>query len=186
MGYELANVAGKKGYKVTLISGPTGLEAPKGVRFLSIETAVELLRKVRRELKKADILIMTSAVSDFRPVHFSEQKLKSKKPFVLKFVRNPDILKSITPGERKNKIIVGFALETENLLAHARQKLCRKRLDLIVANKCGPRNTPFGSGRKTVYLVDKHGRIGKLEKATKNRIARAIIDRVKELCYTPD
>ena len=80
--------------------------------------------------------------------------------------------------------MVGFSLETENLLENAAKKLKTKRLDLIVATRISPKSTPFGGGRKTVYLLGKHGDRRKLEKATKARIARAILDTVEELCYT--
>ena len=186
MGYELARIAKKRRYKVTLISGPTGIEPPRGIRFVPIETAEELCKKVHRELKKSEILVMSSAVSDFRPASFSKNKIKSRKNLTLKLVKNPDILKSITPKERKNKIMVGFSLETGDLLKNATKKLKSKNLDLIIANKLNRHNAPFGRGRKTVYLLDNEGRRKKLGKMTKSRIAGAILDTIEELCYTPN
>lgn len=185
MGYELARVARKRGYRVTLISGPTSLKAPAGVKLVSIETARELCREVNRELKKSDILVMASAVSDFKPVSFSKDKIKSQ-DLTLRLIKNPDILKAIPPGMRKNKIIAGFSLETGAFLQNAFSKLRDKKLDLIVANKCKRYNIPFGNRRHTVYLLDKYNRKKKLEKATKTRIACAILDTIKELCYTPN
>ena len=185
MGYELARIAEKMGYRVTLISGPTDLLPPKTVKILQIKTAQQLCKSVHRELKKADILIMASAVADFRPLRLSRNKIKSGREIALKLVKNPDILRSLTPGERKNKVIVGFSLETEAVLANSMRKLRAKKLDLIIANMCGRGNMPFGKGAKTVYLIDKCGRKKKLSKAPKARVARAILDTVKELCYTP-
>jgi phosphopantothenoylcysteine decarboxylase/phosphopantothenate--cysteine ligase len=185
MGYELARAAKKRGYRVTLISGPSRFEPPRGIKFLSAETARELRDKVWRELKKSDIFVMASAVSDYRPISFSRNKIKSEK-ITLKLVKNPDILKSITQKMRKNKIIVGFSLETKDLLKNSLRKLKEKKLDLIVANECGRENVPFGKGRSTVYLLDKHKRCKTLKKAGKPRIACAILDTIKELCYTPN
>jgi len=186
MGYELAKQARKRKYKVTLISGRSSLKPPRGIKCLEIETARQLYEAVHRELKKNDVLIMSSAVSDFRPVHFLRNKIKSRKTLSLKLVKNPDILGSISKKERKNKIIIGFSLETRDLLKNASKKLKIKHLDLIVANKAGRKNLPFGGGAKTVYLLDRFGRRKKLEKITKARIAGAILDTVGELCYTPN
>jgi len=127
---------------------------------------------------------MSSAVSDFRPGSFSPKKIKSKKRLTLRLAKNADILGSIRQKERKDKVLVGFALETEDLIKNASGKLKKKRLDLIAANRIGPGNMPFGRGRKAVYLLDKLGLRKKLEKTTKARIARAILDTVEELCYT--
>ena len=184
LGYELAKLARKKKYKVTLISGPSGIMPSKGIKFLQIETARQLYRKIHSELKKSDILVMSSAVSDFRLASFSKNKIKSETSLTLKLVKNPDILKSISKKERKNKIIIGFSLETKDLLKNAAKKLKLKNLDLIVANKLDKDNMPFGKGAKTVYLLDRFGCRKKLEKVTKTRIARAILDSIEELCYT--
>ena len=186
MGYELASEARRRKYKVTLISGRVCIRPAKGVKFLCIDSARQLYEKVRRELKRNDILVMSSAVSDFRPAVFLKSKIKSRKALTLKLVENPDILGSISEGERKNKIIVGFCLETEDLLKNASKKLKIKGLDLIIANKVDRRNVPFGKGAKTVYLLDRFGRRKKLEKVTKARIASAILDTIGELCYTPN
>lgn len=185
LGYELARNAKNRKFKVTLISGPTTLKPPRGVKFVRIRTARELKRKMLAELAKSDILVMASAVSDFRPLYFSKKKLKSRGTLTLKLAKNPDILRSIPRNLRKNKIIIGFSLETEDLLKNAAQKLRNKHMDLIVANKCDRKNTPFGKGLKTVYLLDALGHLKILKKQSKRRIARAILDTIRELCYTP-
>ena len=186
MGYELARMAKKRKHKVTLISGPTNIKPPKNIKLINVETARELQKKVRKELRKNKVLIMTSAVSDFRPTVFSKNKIKSGKSLKLKLVKNPDILKSISRKERKNKILIGFSLETENLLVNAKKKLKEKHLDLIVVNKTGRRENPFGKGKKTIYLLDASGGSQRLKNVEKTHIARAILDRVEELCYTSD
>lgn len=186
MGYELARLAKKKKYKVTLISGPVSLLPPGGVRHFRVETARQLNKKVRAELKKADILVMASAVCDFRPIYSLNKKIKSRHNIVLKLVKNPDIVGSLAKKEKRNKILVGFALETENLIKNARGKLKKKALDLIIANKLDRTNMPFGGGLKTVYILGRHGFKKSVKKATKKRIARAILDTIDELCYTPN
>lgn len=185
-GYELARLAKKRRYRVTLISGPANIRPPEGVRFLRIETARQLYRKVHQELKKNDILVMSSAVSDFRPLFFSRNKIKSRKTLLLKLIKNEDILGSISKREHRGKIIVGFSLETQDLLKNAAKKLKAKNLDLIIANKSDRQNVPFGTGAKTVYLLDRSGRKKKLQKATKIHIAAAILDTIDRLCYTPN
>jgi phosphopantothenoylcysteine decarboxylase/phosphopantothenate--cysteine ligase len=186
MGYELAKEAKRRKYKVTLISGRASLKPPAGIKFLRIETTRQLYEKVHRELGKNDILVMSSAVSDFRPVVFSKNKIKSRKNLTLKLVKNPDILKSIPAGERKNKIIAGFSLETKDLLKNASKKLKAKRLDLVIANKSDRKSAPFGKGAKTVYILDRLGVIKKLKNMNKARIASAILDTIDQLCYTPN
>jgi len=187
MGYELARLASRrKTYDITLISGPTDFKPPASVKFIRIETAIQLYKNVHRELKKNDILIMTSAVSDFRPAVVYKKKIKKEKVLTLKLVKNPDILGSISKKERKGKIIIGFALETDNILASARKKLKNKKLDLLIANKLDRQNVPFGKGPKDVYLLDRQGRVKKLKKVTKIFIARAILDTLEQLCYTPN
>jgi len=184
-GYELAREAKKRKYKVTLISGPTNMTPPAGVKVLYRDTARSLRDTLIAFLAKSDILIMASAVSDFRPACLERKKLKSRKTITLKLIRNPDILMSIPAKMRKNKFLVGFSLETENLLKNAAKKLKKKHLDLIIANKAGRSNIPFGSGRKTVYIVDKCGVRKKLQNLTKARAAGVILDTIEELCYTP-
>ena len=184
MGHDLAREAAKRRHKVTLISGPTAIIPPKGIKITRIETALELRKAILRELGRSDVFLMPSAVSDFRPASFSKAKIKSRKPFTLRLTKNTDILATIPAKKRKNKIIAGFCLETGDLLKNAARKLKNKRLDLIVANRITAHRSPFGAGAKTVYLLDKYGRVEILKKMPKTQIARAILDTIEELCYT--
>jgi len=184
LGYELARSAKKRKLKVTLITGPVCAEPPKGVRVIKIETARQLKSGVLSELKRHDVLIMAGAVCDFRPKTVLSGKIKRKGVLRIRFLKNPDILASIPEKTRKNKIIVGFALETENLIKNAVKKMTNKRLDFIIANKYTPAASPFGRGKKTVYFIDRSGTRKKLENMTKKRIAGAILDTIDELCYT--
>ncbi len=185
MGYRLAEAAKKRGHNVTLISGPVSMKRIKGAKHIFINTAAELEKRLKQELKKNAVLIMTSAVCDFGVLRPSKNKIKSGKKLTLTLYKNKDILASLSAEERRGKILVGFALESKNLLLSAGKKLASKRLDLIVANKIGKGNVPFGKGRKSALIIDKSLRIKRLEKITKSRIAGAILDSVEELCYTP-
>jgi len=184
MGYELARIAAKRNHIVRLVSGPVSIKEPAGIKIIHVRTARELQNKILKHLKESDVLLMASAVSDFRPKYFSAKKIKSNRSLFLKLAKNDDILKSIRQKERKNKVLVGFALETGDLIKNAAKKLKEKRLDLVAANKISRRNTPFGPGRKDMYILDKYGIRKRLRKTTKTAIASAILDTVEELCYT--
>jgi phosphopantothenoylcysteine decarboxylase/phosphopantothenate--cysteine ligase len=181
MGYAIAQKAEARGHKTVLISGPSDLEKPDGARVIGIETALQMQKQIKRFIKWADCIIMASAVSDFRPASRVLRKIKSKKPFSLKLVKNPDILYNIGK-EKRNKILVGFALESENLRKNAFKKLKQKNLDIIVANKIGKNSYPFGKGKTSVLIIDNSGAVRRLEGISKNRLAGILLDRVERLC----
>ncbi len=182
MGYELAKAAKGKGHKVILISGPTGLSAPKGVRFIPVKTAVDMKRATFRFFKGADCAVMTAAVSDFRPVSFCKSKIKkvSKKALSLKLKRNPDILSGLARIKGK-RILVGYSLETDRPIENAKKKLSSKKLDIIVVNRTGKGSDPFGPGAKDIAIIDRKGRINKLKGASKARIAYILLDKLQAL-----
>ncbi len=137
MGYALARIARQAGARVILISGPTNLDAPAGVRRIPVISAREMLRESLRHGTKGDLFIGAAAVADWRPAHFQAQKMKktASKTLTIRLVKNPDILKSLAQIYRKNKpLLIGFALETSRLLDNARKKLKEKSLDMIIAN----------------------------------------------------
>lgn len=161
MGYAIARQARQMGYQVTLVSGPTALKPPSGVRFVPVVTADEMRRAIFRAWPKTDILIMTAAVCDYTPVRFSPRKIKRITQKTIRFKRTPDILEQA--GRRKGKrLVVGFALETESILKNARRKLHAKKLDFIVANwyaKGAKGNNPFGPRRTSMILMDGRGKL---------------------------
>ncbi|MEQ8164415.1 MAG: bifunctional phosphopantothenoylcysteine decarboxylase/phosphopantothenate--cysteine ligase CoaBC, partial [Smithellaceae bacterium] len=134
MGYALARVAHRRGARVTLITGPTDLPAPQVDKLIQIRTAREMYEAVLENFRDATIIIKAAAVADYRPALLSREKIKKKnQPLSLVLERNADIIEEI--GKVKNnRILVGFAMETENLLANARDKMTRKNMDFIVAN----------------------------------------------------
>ena len=181
MGYALARAARDRGAEVTLVSGPSALRAPRGLRLVSVGTAAEMLDAVRRAVSGADALIMAAAVADYAPDAAVATKLKKTDAnLVLHLKRTDDILESI--GDVPVK--VGFAAETENLIDNARAKLRTKGLDLVVANLVGNGNTPFGSDENEVALVDENG-VEELPRTAKRAVAERILDRVAALLARP-
>ena len=142
MGYQIAKAAKQKKYQVTLISGPTALPQPKGVRFVSVVSTKDMERAVKRYFPKSDALIMTAAVCDYTPAKPSKQKIKRIQKKTVLFKRTNDILKSISSGKGK-RIVMGFCLETEDLEKNAIRKLREKDLDYIAANAYNKSQNPF-------------------------------------------
>ncbi|MDR0398971.1 MAG: hypothetical protein LBH33_04135 [Endomicrobium sp.] len=170
MGLALAGYAVKKGYKVIFISGGVK-KYPKRVELVKVTTALEMLKASKFNLQKADIIISVAAVADYRPAKFQKHKIKkSGNSILLKLKKNPDIVKYC--GENKSdQVVVGFALETQNLLTNAKLKLKSKKLDLIVANGIDS----FGYDKTTVHLMSSDSII-KIENRSKKFIAGKIID----------
>lgn len=137
LGYALASNALRRGASVTLVSGPTRLSPPQGVQFVPVESAREMLAACQDAAPRANIIIMAAAVADFRPRRVARRKIKksadSEAP-TLELVRNPDILATLCRHRGPGQLIVGFALETDNLLRNAQKKLTTKNCDMIVAN----------------------------------------------------
>ena len=178
MGYETARRGVQMGFQVTLISGPTALKIPKGVRFVSVVTADQMKRAVLKAWPSTDILIMTAAVCDYTPVRFSPSKIKRIKQKTIQFKRTDDILEFI--GKRKGKrLLVGFALETERVQENALRKLKRKNLDYIVANWYGEKNNPFGINRTSMIVMHKSGKKKYLNNVTKSQAARLLLKEIK-------
>ncbi|MDR2644496.1 MAG: hypothetical protein LBB44_00705 [Endomicrobium sp.] len=170
MGLALADYAVKNGYKVIFISGKVK-KYPKRVELVKVTTALEMFKASKFNLETADIIISVAAVADYRPAKFQKHKIKkSGKSMLLELKKNPDIVKYC--GKNKSdQVVVGFALETQNLLANAKLKLKSKKLDLIVANG----RDSFGYDKTTVHLISSDSII-KIENRSKKFIAGKIID----------
>ena len=179
MGFAIAEAAGKRGHKVILISGPTRLAPPRGVKFFPVETARQMQEQVLKNFPKAGVVIMAAAVSDYRPAVVAAQKIKKGPPAInLKLVKNPDILEALA-RQKKDKIVVGFSLETENLYKGTLAKLKKKNLDLIVANQLTKRQDIFGNKKMNVLILDKKGNKKQLWNVEKTKVAKEIILRVE-------
>jgi phosphopantothenoylcysteine decarboxylase/phosphopantothenate--cysteine ligase len=182
MGYALAEAAREAGAEVTLISGPTGLRPHPAVRLIKVETTEQMYRAVIKEFKGDDILIMAAAPADFKVTKKPRSKLKKdeNKSLDLKLIGTTDILAEIGRIKKKNQITVGFALETDDGPANARDKLQRKGLNLIVLNMVG-RTVPFEGNRNEVTLIKKGGRPIHLGPATKKEIAEKLLEHIAKL-----
>lgn len=178
MGFAIAKAAAQRGASVTLISGPTPLETPLGVTRINVESAAEMFEAVRREQGRHQVIIMAAAVADFRPARVANQKIKKSDNggiSELQLEQTDDILRYV--GEHKDsRIVVGFALETENELANAREKLQSKNLDYIVVNNPTKKGSGFGSSTNQVTIVDKHGNVKEYPLMSKFEAAHKILD----------
>ena len=181
MGYALARVARRRGGKVLLISGPTALPDPQGVRVIRIRTAEEMFDTVMEHVEQTTIIVKAAAVSDWRPATYFEHKLKKDEigqPLRLEHTR--DILKVL--GEnKKGRVLIGFAAETRDLRENACGKLTAKNLDLVVANLIGQADSGFGSNTNRVSLFYRDGRAEALPLMDKEDLASVLFDRVLEI-----
>ena len=158
MGFELARAARDRGAEVTLITGPVALNNIENVKRINIRTSEEMFRKVKGNLKNKDLVIMTAAVEDFKPVKTADSKIKKEgyDKFVFEFKKTIDILEHIGKNKSGFKLI-GFALETDNGPENAKRKLKNKNLDLIVLNDPNTEGAGFGADTNVVTLIDKKG-----------------------------
>jgi phosphopantothenoylcysteine decarboxylase/phosphopantothenate--cysteine ligase len=181
MGYSLAAMACKRGASVVLISGPSALTCPRGVEFIGVSSAVEMKDAVMSRLPEATVIIKAAAVADYRPAQSSGAKIKKKSgPLHLALERNPDIIAEV--GKKKGRrILVGFAMETENLVGNARIKLKEKNMDLIVANDLSHPGSGFQTDTNIVKILDRRGEIEELPIMEKTAVANHILDRVMAL-----
>jgi phosphopantothenoylcysteine decarboxylase/phosphopantothenate--cysteine ligase len=181
MGFELARAAWLRGATVTLITGPTQLEPPVGVKLVRVETTEELKDAVSNSLSAADALIMAAAPADYQPATSSAQKTKRDAgPVTVTLEPTADILASTAYWRRSSSVMVGFALETQDLVANAREKLVKKHLDLIVANNATEEGSGPESATNKVTLVTAAA-AEELPLMAKAEVAEAVLDRVGKL-----
>ncbi len=181
MGFALAEAAAEAGAKVTLIAGPVSLSTPDRVERIDVISADQMLAAAQQFAAPASIFIAAAAVADFRPSAAAEQKIKKTsdiETMQLDLVKNPDILKSVAESDR-SLFSVGFAAETENLLAHARAKLARKSLNMIVVNDVSRSDIGFAADDNEVVVITPKDAI-KLEKANKRHLSRRLIQLIAE------
>ncbi len=178
MGYALAREAFRRGAEVTLISGPTALGCPHGVRRIEVISAQEMCEAVNKELEQSNIVIKSAAVSDFRPTKSHDKKIKKDKAeLAISLVSNPDILQEIGKNRKDSQIIVGFAAESDNILREGQKKLKKKNLDLIAINDISQTNSGFAVDTNKVTLVDKAG-ITELPLTSKEQTADLVWDHI--------
>lgn len=181
MGFALATEARNRGAEVVLISGPTHLCPPEGIDLRTVTTAAEMHHAVRQHAARCQVVIMAAAVSDFRPKGPSKRKLKKEDAGLsIELERTEDILEGLGAA-KEGRVLVGFAAETDDLVGHAREKLRKKNLDLIVANTIGRPGSGFASETNAAVLIDRGGRVNELPLMAKRELAVHIIDAVVEL-----
>ncbi len=181
MGYALADAAGRRGARVILISGPTALEPPAGVELVSVRTTEEMYRAVLERATECTVVIKAAAVADYRPVSPHSKKLKrGAGRLTLELEPTPDILSELA-REKGDRILVGFAAETDHVSEHAREKLRAKRADLIVANDVTQEGAGFDRETNIVSLFARDGRELSLPRMSKFDVANRILDEVLRL-----
>ncbi len=178
MGYALASSAVLRGLDTVLVSGPVNLPAPGGlVRLVSVETAAEMADAMKREAESADIIIMCAAVADYRPKMVSDRKIKKNNSgMFLELEPTEDILQALGSMKRPDQLLVGFAAETDSVEQNALDKMKRKNLDWIAANRVGIPGQGFESDTNAVVLFARDGRRIVLPLDSKERIGRQILD----------
>ncbi|MCX6132357.1 MAG: bifunctional phosphopantothenoylcysteine decarboxylase/phosphopantothenate--cysteine ligase CoaBC [Ignavibacteriales bacterium] len=184
MGFALANAAAMRGAHVTLVSGPVKLETPRNVTRVDVESAAQMHEAVTTHAQDVDAVIMAAAVADFTPQAASKNKIKkgaAKKEFSMDLTGTPDILLSLGQKKKKGTLLVGFALETQDELRNAQEKLRRKNLDFIVLNSLKDKGAGFSGDTNVVTIVDRKGRVEKLPLMSKFDVANQILNRVRTL-----
>ena len=184
MGYAVALAAKRRGAAVTLVSGPTSLPEPRGVRFVPVVSAREMRDAVMQNLKDATVVIKSAAVADYRPADFSDSKIKkTDRPLEFRLEKNPDIIREV--GKVKgDRVLVGFAVETDRLVEYAAKKLREKNMDFIVANDITQPGAGFAAETNIVKILDREGGSEDLPRMDKMDVAHRILDRVAELIGT--
>jgi phosphopantothenoylcysteine decarboxylase/phosphopantothenate--cysteine ligase len=184
MGYAVAAEAARRGAAVTLVSGPTTIDAPPGVDLVRVRTAVEMRDQVMSQATGADIVVMAAAVADYAPKKAPEKIAKDADELVLRLARTPDILSELgnlrAAGRLRTAVLVGFAAETSEVVARARNKRLRKQADLIVANDVSQPDRGFDVEQNAVTLVTADDE-QEVSLRSKTEVARAILDRVESL-----
>lgn len=178
MGFSIARAAAKLGHKVTLIAGPVALKTPSGVKRVDVVSAREMFEAAKEAVSTDCIFIATAAVADWRPKTCATKKLKkTEMSDVIKLVRNPDILKSIS-----GCLKIGFAAETNNVLEEATRKCREKNLAMIVANDVTEEGAGFGTDTNRVVFIYPDGRTMPLKKMSKLAVARRIVRECENIC----
>ena len=181
MGYAVARAAARRGAKVVLVTGPTALETPGGVERIDVRSAEDMLRAVQARFPECTLAIFAAAVADYRAVEPSESKIKrTQDALTLRLEPNPDILATVA-REKGDRLVVGFAAETDNVAENARKKLAQKNADVMVANDVTAEGAGFDVDTNMVTLLSSDGRDLPLPRLTKAEVAERILDEVLRL-----
>lgn len=181
MGYAVAKIAKTMGAEVTLVSGKTEIRPPHGVSTVFVESAEDMYKAVTEKAAEADIIIMAAAVADYTPAEYCAQKIKkSEGDNTLVLKRTKDILASVCREKKQGRVVVGFSMETENLLENSRKKLDSKNADMIVANSVSSENAGFGVDTNAAVLITKTGE-HETGLITKEELAKVILEKAADM-----
>jgi len=182
MGVAIAAAAWRRGADVTLVAGPLAIAPPHDVRVVHVESTQQMLDAVRAALPDSDVVVMAAAPADFRPTQVAAGKIKkAKRPDAIAIENTDDILAGTHDARKKGAVVVGFALETDDVLAHAREKLAAKSLDMIVVNDAREAGAGFGGDTNRVTILSPNAEPAVLPLLSKAETADAILDRVQAL-----
>jgi len=182
MGYALAEVAARRGARVILVSGPTGLAAPANVEVMSVETAAQMRDAVLARREEATVIIGAAAVADYTPAKPLDKKMKQHSAFALDLTPTDDIV-TLLAKRRDDQLLIGFAAETDNVLENAREKLLKKKMDAIVANDVSQKGIGFDSDSNAVTIITP-GEVVEVPMASKREIAGRVLDAVEGMRTT--
>ena len=179
MGYAIAEECANRGAEVTLVSGPVSLStANERITVVPVTTAIEMHESVMARCEESDVVVLCAAVADYRAEQVCDKKMKrgSTNTLTIKLVENPDIAKAVGAKRHDGQILVGFALETDNEEEHARAKLEKKNLDMIVLNSLQDKGAGFGTDTNKVKILERNGAINAYECKSKKMVAKDIVD----------
>ncbi len=182
MGYAIAKQAANRGAEVTLVSGPTNIAPPSNIKkLIKIESAKDMYNAIIENFDDNQVIIKSAAVADYKPKTYSDKKIKKNDDdLVIKLDRNKDIAYEL--GKiKKDKILVGFAAETNDIIENAKGKIQKKNFDFIVANDLTEEGAGFGTDTNIVKIIDREGNINKYPQMKKDEVANVILDKVKSL-----
>jgi phosphopantothenoylcysteine decarboxylase / phosphopantothenate---cysteine ligase len=181
MGFAVAQAAWRRGAEVTLVSGPSPLDRPVGVRLVEVETAAEMHAAVAGRIGEADVSVFAAAVADYRPAASAAGKIKREQAgaeLAVALAANPDIARETAPARKAGSVSVGFALETGDLVANAKKKLEEKALDLVVANDVTQEGSGFEVETNRVTILMRDADVEELPLMSKNEVAEELLDRI--------
>lgn len=183
MGYALAAELADQGAEVTLVSGPTSLEAKRGINRIDVVSAEEMFLAVNERFAQSDIIVMSAAVADYRPANVANEKIKKdESEFAIGLVKTTDILATLGKTRRENQVLVGFALETNNEEANAIKKIQKKNLDFIVLNSLRDEGAGFKSDQNKITIIDKNLHKQSFDLKSKKEVAADITNKIIQLC----
>lgn len=181
MGISIANECARRGAEVILVSSVDNDSISNNVKKVKITSTNDMFVAVKNNFKDCDFIIKAAAVSDYTPVQIFDKKVKKQDGnLIIEFQRTQDILKYVGDNKQEGQKIIGFAAETNNLIEYAKEKIVKKNLDYIVANDISKKDIGFGSDDNEVYIIDRHDNIKKIDKSSKNNIAKAIVDEISK------